>query len=78
MVGLAFGNFFAGPISDTLGRRKPLFVAMIIFTLASIRIVFVNKYLDNDYTSISSRTNWRCRGRLFLGLLQAICILVMN
>lgn len=41
MVGLAFGNLFAGPISDTLGRRKSLIVAMIIFTLASIGIVFV-------------------------------------
>ncbi|CAC7015341.1 teicoplanin resistance-associated Bcr/CflA subfamily drug resistance transporter, putative [Staphylococcus aureus] len=40
MIGLAFGNLFAGPIST--GRRKPLIIAMIIFTLASLGIVFVH------------------------------------
>ena len=40
MVGLAFGNLFAGPISDASGRKKPL-IAMIIFTLASLGIIFV-------------------------------------
>lgn len=24
MIGLALGNLFAGPISDSIGRRKPL------------------------------------------------------
>lgn len=42
MIGLAFGNLFAGPISDLTGRRKPLIIAMIIFTLASLGIVFVH------------------------------------
>ncbi|HID4799702.1 TPA: multidrug effflux MFS transporter [Staphylococcus aureus] len=42
MMGLAFGNLFAGPISDSTGRRKPLIIAMIIFTLASLGIVFVH------------------------------------
>lgn len=42
MIGLAFGNLFAGPISDSTGRRKPLIIAMIIFTLASLGIVFVH------------------------------------
>ncbi|HDH6555235.1 TPA: multidrug effflux MFS transporter [Staphylococcus aureus] len=42
MIGLAFGNLFAGPISDSTGRRKPLIIAMIIFTLASLCIVFVH------------------------------------
>ncbi|HAR5556996.1 TPA: multidrug effflux MFS transporter [Staphylococcus aureus] len=42
MIGLAFGNLFAGPISDSNGRRKPLIIAMIIFTLASLGIVFVH------------------------------------
>lgn len=41
MVGLAFGNLFAGPISDSKGRKKPLFIAMVIFTLASLGIIFV-------------------------------------
>ncbi|HEH8252738.1 TPA: multidrug effflux MFS transporter [Staphylococcus aureus] len=42
MIGLAFGNLFAGPISDSTGRKKPLIIAMIIFTLASLGIVFVH------------------------------------
>ncbi|HDG8703839.1 TPA: multidrug effflux MFS transporter [Staphylococcus aureus] len=42
MIGLAFGNLFAGPISDSTGSRKPLIIAMIIFTLASLGIVFVH------------------------------------
>ncbi|HCY1129027.1 TPA: multidrug effflux MFS transporter [Staphylococcus aureus] len=42
MIGLAFGNLFAGPISDSTGRRRPLIIAMIIFTLASLGIVFVH------------------------------------
>ncbi|HCZ8343898.1 TPA: multidrug effflux MFS transporter [Staphylococcus aureus] len=42
MIGLAFGNLFAGPISDSTGRRKPLIIAMITFTLASLGIVFVH------------------------------------
>lgn len=42
MIGLAFGNLFAGPISDSTGRRNPLIIAMIIFTLASLGIVFVH------------------------------------
>ncbi|XAP97925.1 multidrug effflux MFS transporter [Staphylococcus aureus] len=42
MIGLAFGNLFAGPISDSTGRRKSLIIAMIIFTLASLGIVFVH------------------------------------
>lgn len=40
MIGLALGNLFIGPISDALGRKNPLIIAMIIFTLASIAIVF--------------------------------------
>ncbi|HFK5919064.1 TPA: multidrug effflux MFS transporter [Staphylococcus aureus] len=42
MIGLAFGNLFAGPISDSTGRKKPLIIAMIIFTLASLGIVFIH------------------------------------
>lgn len=60
MIGLAFGNLFAGPISDSTGRRKPLIIAMIIFTLASLGIVFVHKYLADGCIKISSRSDrWR-------------------
>ena len=36
LLGMALGQLFVGPISDSTGRRKPLFVALIFFTLASI------------------------------------------
>lgn len=42
MIGLGLGNLFVGPISDSIGRKKPLIIAMIIFALASLGIVFVN------------------------------------
>ncbi|MBM6508143.1 MULTISPECIES: multidrug effflux MFS transporter [Staphylococcus] len=41
MIGLALGNLFAGPISDSIGRRKPLWISMLIYTIASLGIVFV-------------------------------------
>lgn len=40
MIGLALGNLFIGPISDAIGRKGPLIIAMIIFTIVSIAIVF--------------------------------------
>lgn len=41
MIGLGLGNLFVGPISDSIGRKKPLIISMIIFALASLGIVFV-------------------------------------
>lgn len=41
MIGLALGNLFAGPISDSIGRRKPLWISMLIYTIASLGVVFV-------------------------------------
>lgn len=41
MIGLALGNLFAGPISDATGRKKPLWISMFIYTLASLGIIFV-------------------------------------
>lgn len=36
LVGLAFGQLLAGPLSDTYGRRLPLLVGLIVFTTASL------------------------------------------
>ena len=41
MIGLALGNLFVGAISDAMGRKTPLVVAMLLFTMASIGIIFV-------------------------------------
>lgn len=40
MLGLAFGNLVMGPLSDAYGRKQPLVIVMIIYTIASIGIVF--------------------------------------
>ena len=36
LFGLAVGQLFGGAISDTLGRRKPLLLGMMIFTVTSL------------------------------------------
>jgi DHA1 family bicyclomycin/chloramphenicol resistance-like MFS transporter len=35
LVGLALGQLIAGPLSDALGRRRPLMAGMALFTVAS-------------------------------------------
>ncbi|MDN8847984.1 MFS transporter, partial [Staphylococcus aureus] len=51
MIGLALGNLFVGPISDAMGRKTPLVVAMLLFTMASIGIIFV----ENIWVMIALR-----------------------
>ncbi len=36
LVGLAVGQALAGPLSDTLGRRRPLVVGLVAYALASL------------------------------------------
>jgi MFS transporter, DHA1 family, multidrug resistance protein len=36
LIGLASGQVFAGPISDALGRRRPMFAGILAYTLASL------------------------------------------
>jgi DHA1 family bicyclomycin/chloramphenicol resistance-like MFS transporter len=36
LLGLAFGQMLAGPISDSVGRRKPLLVGLIVYVAASV------------------------------------------
>ncbi|MDO9378434.1 MAG: multidrug effflux MFS transporter [Nocardioidaceae bacterium] len=35
-VGMALGQLVGGPVSDRLGRRRPLLVALVVMTLASV------------------------------------------
>src|SRR5699024_12272216 len=42
MIDLAVGNLFTGPFSDSSGRKHPLMIAILLFTLAIIGIIFVN------------------------------------
>ena len=36
MLGLAAGQFVAGPLSDALGRRRPLLGGVVVYTLTSV------------------------------------------
>jgi DHA1 family bicyclomycin/chloramphenicol resistance-like MFS transporter len=36
LLGLAAGQLIAGPLSDSLGRRRPLFVGVAVYSLASL------------------------------------------
>ena len=36
LVGLAFGQLLAGPLSDTLGRRRPLIAGLVLYTIAGL------------------------------------------
>ncbi|MEB2359203.1 multidrug effflux MFS transporter [Bacillus pumilus] len=42
LIGLALGQLIAGPISDTIGRRKPLMIGLIIFIAASLLCTVVS------------------------------------
>lgn len=40
LLGLAFGQLVTGPLSDSLGRRKPLIIFLVVFAIASIACIF--------------------------------------
>jgi MFS transporter, DHA1 family, multidrug resistance protein len=40
ILGLALGQVIAGPISDTIGRRRPLLIGIVAYVLASLLCVF--------------------------------------
>jgi DHA1 family bicyclomycin/chloramphenicol resistance-like MFS transporter len=42
ILGLSFGQFFGGPISDYIGRRPVLFTGLAIFALASLIIAYTD------------------------------------
>ncbi|APU13445.1 Bcr/CflA family multidrug efflux MFS transporter [Actinoalloteichus fjordicus] len=40
LIGLAFGQLLAGPLSDALGRRRPLLVGVAVYLIASLLCAF--------------------------------------
>ncbi|MFC0274654.1 multidrug effflux MFS transporter [Metabacillus herbersteinensis] len=51
LLGLGFGQLFIGPMSDVLGRRKPLLIFLIMYLLASV----VCSFAPNIYFFIGAR-----------------------
>jgi DHA1 family bicyclomycin/chloramphenicol resistance-like MFS transporter len=41
-IGMALGQLFYGPVSDRFGRKKPLYVGLSVFVLASIACVYTD------------------------------------
>ncbi|NHC04617.1 multidrug effflux MFS transporter [Acinetobacter sp. 187] len=50
-LGLAIGQLFYGPISDRIGRKKPLYFGMSVYALASLLCVVA----PNDWAMIAAR-----------------------
>lgn len=42
MAGLAAGQLLFGPVSDAIGRRRPLVACLVVFVLASLGAVFAS------------------------------------
>ncbi len=51
-VGLVFGQLFYGPLSDRVGRVKPLYFGMTLYVIASIICATTN----NEYVLFAGRT----------------------
>ncbi|MEZ7740392.1 multidrug effflux MFS transporter [Gemella sanguinis] len=51
MVGLALGQLLIGPISDKLGRKKPLIISLIVYLISTVAIII----LPNIYAMIILR-----------------------
>lgn len=60
-VGICVSGPFYGPISDALGRKKPLLAALGLFLLGSLITVFANSF------------SWMLVGRIFQGLGSGGC-----
>ncbi len=51
MIGMSIGQILGGPVSDRLGRKVPLFIGMVGFTLASA----VCSFTENIYIFLAAR-----------------------
>lgn len=58
-LGMALGQILAGPLSDLLGRRRPLLVGMLVFVGAAFGCVFA----EDIYLSLFSFFHGGCGGK---------------
>ena len=42
LLGLALGQLFIGPLSDAMGRKKPLYISLIVFAISSLGCAFAS------------------------------------
>jgi DHA1 family bicyclomycin/chloramphenicol resistance-like MFS transporter len=63
-IGMALGQLFAGPISDAVGRTKPLAIALVIYTLASVSC------------ALAPSIEWLIASRFLQGLGAAGCAVI--
>jgi len=59
MIGTGVGQLLLGPLSDRYGRRRPLIIGMVLFTLASLMCALAPNY------------EWFVSGRIVQGLTGA-------
>ena len=50
-LGLALGQLIYGPLSDRIGRKPPLYIGLVLFSLASMLCVFAH----NEWGLIAAR-----------------------
>jgi DHA1 family bicyclomycin/chloramphenicol resistance-like MFS transporter len=63
-IGMALGQLFAGPISDAVGRTRPLAVALVVYTLASVSC------------ALAPSIEWLIASRFLQGLGAAGCAVI--
>jgi DHA1 family bicyclomycin/chloramphenicol resistance-like MFS transporter len=63
-IGMALGQLFAGPLSDAVGRSRPLAVALVVYTLASVGC------------ALAPSIEWLIAGRFLQGLGAAGCAVI--
>ena len=56
-VGMALGQLVGGPVSDQLGRRRPLLVALVVLVAASAVPPVLPEPTDTDDTALSRGTD---------------------
>lgn len=44
-LGAAFGALFAGPISDTIGRKIPIIISDVFYIIGAIFMFFSNSFV---------------------------------
>lgn len=58
LIGMAVGQLIIGPWSDRVGRRKPLLIGLVVFTLTSAALIFVHNIVVFLVLRCYSRPCW--------------------